>query len=124
MEKHSQGNSQMVVFEDLLPSMAERLSAEGLIQELCKGFRLLMDPCKGVITLESLRRNSLGLGLGSLEDDELRGMLQEGDLDGDGVLNEFEFCVLMFRLSPQLMEGSRQFLEEALENEDLSSFSP
>lgn len=102
-------------FEDLLPVMAEKLGGEGLIRELCNGFRLLMDGEKGVITLESLKRNAALLGLQELRDDELQSMLREGDLDGDGALNQMEFCVLMFRLSPDLMEESQFWLEQALE---------
>jgi hypothetical protein len=44
-------------------------------------------------------------------------MVKEGDLDGDGALNQMEFCVLMFRLSPELMQESRFWLEEAFEEE-------
>ncbi|KAL6330017.1 hypothetical protein AAG906_039932 [Vitis piasezkii] len=102
-------------FEDLLPVMAEKLGGEGLIRELCNGFRLLMDGEKGVITLESLKRNAALLGLQELRDDELQSMLREGDSDGDGALNQMEFCVLMFRLSPDLMEESQFWLEQALE---------
>ncbi|TXG67270.1 hypothetical protein EZV62_008545 [Acer yangbiense] len=45
-------------FEDLLPVMAKKLGGDGLIGELCNGFSLLMDRDKGVITFESLKRNS------------------------------------------------------------------
>ncbi|XP_043695812.1 calcium-binding protein KRP1-like [Telopea speciosissima] len=103
-----------VDFEDFLPTMAEKLGGEGLIGELCNGFRLLMDPNKEVITFESLKRNAALLGLQGLKDDELLSMLREGDMDGDGALNQMEFCVLMFRLSPELMEESESLLEEAL----------
>ncbi|KAI3456372.1 hypothetical protein Pfo_013035 [Paulownia fortunei] len=97
-----------VVFEDYFPSMVEKLGADGFLNELCKGFRLLMDCEKGVITLESLKKNSAVLGLQDVSDDELlRCMLKEGDLDGDGCLNQMEFCVLMFRLSPDLMNRAR-----------------
>ncbi|KAG6751360.1 hypothetical protein POTOM_045894 [Populus tomentosa] len=65
-------------FEDLLPVMANKLGGEGLIKELCNGFQLLMDKDRGVITMESLRRNSL---------------------------------------SPELMQESRFWLEEAFEEE-------
>ncbi|XP_059627330.1 calcium-binding protein KRP1-like [Cornus florida] len=106
-----------VVFEDFFPSMVEKLGAEGFLGELCNGFRLLMDGDKGVITFESLKRNSAALGLQGMSDDELMSMLKEGDLDGDGSLNQMEFCVLMFRLSPDLMEGSRRWLEVALAND-------
>nr|XP_016463296.1 PREDICTED: calcium-binding protein PBP1-like [Nicotiana tabacum] len=104
-------------FNDLLPLMAEKLGGDGLIGELCKGFQLLMDKDKDVITFESLKKNSALLGLQDLSDDDLKSMLKEGDFDGDGALNQMEFCVLMFRLSPELMEQSQFFLEEAL-NQD------
>ncbi|ONK74668.1 uncharacterized protein A4U43_C03F8900 [Asparagus officinalis] len=95
-----------IVFEDFLPSLAARLGPDGFIGELCKGFQLLMDSETGVITIESLKKNSMKLGLEGLGDDELEEMVREGDLDGDGVLDQMEFCVLMVRLSPELMEGS------------------
>ncbi|KAK7272322.1 hypothetical protein RJT34_28841 [Clitoria ternatea] len=106
-----------VEFEDLLPVIANKLGGEGLMKELCNGFQLLMDKDRGVITLESLRRNSALLGLHDLKEDELLGMMREGDLDGDGALTQMEFCVLMFRLSPQLMNASWFWLEEALQHE-------
>ncbi|KAL3522131.1 hypothetical protein ACH5RR_014965 [Cinchona calisaya] len=108
--------NEFVQFEDFFPSMVERLGAEGFLDELCNGFRLLMDQEKGLITLESLKKNSGFLGLQEMMNNEelLWSMIEEGDLDGDGNLNEMEFCVLMFRLSPELMKTSRMFLEEAL----------
>ncbi|XP_009341452.1 calcium-binding protein PBP1-like [Pyrus x bretschneideri] len=104
-------------FEDLLPVMADKLGGKGLIRELCNGFQLLMDKDKGVITLESLRRNSALLGLQNFREDELVSMVREGDMDGDGALNQMEFCVLMFRLSPELMEESWTWLEQAMQEE-------
>ncbi|KAJ4829779.1 poly(A)-binding protein binding protein [Turnera subulata] len=108
-------------FEDLLPVMANKLGGEGLIRELCNGFQVLMDKERGVITQASLKRNSALMGLQDLTDDQLASMVREGDLDGDGALNQMEFCVLMFRLSPELMQESRLWLEEALEEELLQS---
>ncbi|GLT51472.1 hypothetical protein SLA2020_248790 [Shorea laevis] len=40
-----------------------------------------------------------------------------GDFVGDGPLSQIEFCVLMFRLSPELMEASRFVFQEAIEQE-------
>ncbi|XP_030544372.2 calcium-binding protein PBP1-like [Rhodamnia argentea] len=111
------GVPKRVEFEDMLPTMAEKLGGDGLIRELCNGFELLMDRERGVITLESLRRNSAVLGLQDLREDELASMLREGDVDGDGVLSQMEFCVLMFRLSPELMEQSRAWFEKIVEEE-------
>lgn len=98
-------------FEDFLPSMAEKLGPDGLIRELCKGFELLMDRKRGLITLESLKRNAPRLGMERLGDDELVEMVREGDLDGDGALDQSEFCILMVRMSPQLMESSNRLLD-------------
>jgi Ca2+-binding EF-hand superfamily protein len=103
-----------VQFEDFLPSMARKLGVEGLIEELCKGFELLMDPGAGKITFRSLKRNAAMLGLGELRDDELSEMMREGDLDGDGALDQMEFCVLMVRLSPDLMDEPRRWLDDAV----------
>ncbi|CAL9017375.1 unnamed protein product [Prunus brigantina] len=89
-----------VEFVDYFPSMIARLGEEGFIGELCNGFVLLMDVEKGLITFESLKRNCVVLGLHDMGDDELVWMLMEGDLDGDGALSQMEFCILMFRLSP------------------------
>ncbi|CAN1220353.1 Calcium-binding protein PBP1 [Linum perenne] len=114
--------SKLGEFEDLLPVMADKLGGEGLIRELCNGFQLLMDKDRGVITPASLRLNAAVLGLQDLSEGEIAGMVSEGDLDGDGALNQMEFCVLMFRLSPDLMTESRALLEEALEDEFRDGF--
>ncbi|MBA0879581.1 hypothetical protein Goshw_004047 [Gossypium schwendimanii] len=103
-----------IVFEDFFPAMVDKLGAEGFMKELCNGFRLLMDGEKGMITFESLKRNLALLGLQDMDDDEVVCMLREGDLNGDGGLDEMEFCTLMFRLSPALMKSSKNLLEEAL----------
>eukprot|EP01018_Ginkgo_biloba_P006844 Gb_30622 [translate_table: standard] len=104
-------------FQDFLPIMAEKLGEDVFMTELCNGFRLLSDPKTGLITLDSLKKNSALLGLDSLTDSELRAMVQEGDLDGDGALNEHEFCILMVRLSPSFMVEAEKWLENALIDE-------
>lgn len=116
-------NGQGIDFEDLLPVMANKLGGEGLIKELCNGFDMLMDKDRGVITLESLKTNAAVLGLQDMKEDELVSMMREGDLDGDGALTQMEFCVLMFRLSPELMEESWFWLEEALQHELDNNYS-
>lgn len=113
----SSQNNPQPQFQDYLPFMANKLGGDGLIDELCNGFNLLKDSEKGVITFESLKRNSSLMGLNGFSDEDLRSMLLQGDFDGDGALNQLEFCVLMFRLSPELMEGSKLWLEEALQQE-------
>ncbi|KAL5726842.1 hypothetical protein ACHQM5_000092 [Ranunculus cassubicifolius] len=105
------------VYEDLLPVMVEKLDGEAFMNELCAGFRLLADPLTGLITKESLRKNSSLLGMEGMSKEELEEMVREGDLDGDGALNETEFCILMIRLSPEMMEDAEFWLERALQQE-------
>ncbi|XP_047336327.1 calcium-binding protein PBP1-like [Impatiens glandulifera] len=91
-------------FEDYFPSMIQMMGAEEFMRELCYGFCLLMDIEKGLITFESLKMNSVVLGLEDMRDDDIICMLAEGDLDGDGALNQMEFCILMCRLTPGLID--------------------
>ena len=104
-------------YEDLLPVMAEKLDVETFVAELCGGFRLLADPLKGLITPESLMRNSALLGMEGMSGEEAQGMVREGDIDGDGALNEMEFCTLMVRLSPAMMQDAEAWLQKALDQE-------
>ncbi|XP_031499134.2 calcium-binding protein KIC-like [Nymphaea colorata] len=101
-------------FQDFLPHMAEKLGADGLISELCNGFRLIMDPTRGLITWESLKRKAEALGMEGMTEEEAREMVREGDLDGDGALDQMEFCVLMVRLSPGLMERLWRSVDDSL----------
>ncbi|KAL9320500.1 hypothetical protein ACSQ67_012339 [Phaseolus vulgaris] len=104
-------------FEDLLPVMAEKLDVETFVSELCGGFKLLADPETGLISGESLMRNSALLGIGGMSKEEAEAMVRQGDLDGDGKLNETEFCILMLRLSPGIMEEAEAWLHKALQQE-------
>ncbi|XP_068651056.1 calcium-binding protein KIC-like [Aristolochia californica] len=104
-------------YEDLLPAMADKLDSEAFVGELCAGFRLLADPGRGVITSESLRRNSGVLGMEAMSKEEAEEMVKEGDLDGDGALNQKEFCILMVRLSPGMMQDAEAWLEKAIYEE-------
>lgn len=111
-----------IEYGDLLPLMAEKLDSETFVSELCCGFRLLADPMKGLITSESLRKNSALLGLVGMNEEESKDMIREGDLDGDGTLSEMEFCILMVRLSPDMMQEAEALLDEAIQEEIVSSY--
>ncbi|RDX69617.1 Calcium-binding protein KIC, partial [Mucuna pruriens] len=104
-------------FEDLLPVMAEKLDVESFVAELCGGFKLLADQEKGLITSESLRTNSALLGMEGMSKEDAEAMVRQGDLDGDGKLNQTEFCILMVRLSPGIMEDAESWLEKAIDEE-------
>lgn len=117
MEKFQKELSVTMEYEDLLPVMAEKLDVETFVAELCGGFRLLADPTKGLITSESLRKNSSLLGMEGMSKEDAQAMVREGDVDGDGSLNEMEFCILMVRLSPEMMEDAEAWLHKALDHE-------
>ncbi|KAM0017128.1 putative calcium-binding protein KIC/PBP1/KRP1 [Helianthus debilis subsp. tardiflorus] len=104
-------------YQDLLPVMAEKLEVSTFMEELCGGFRVLAEEKIGLITPESLRKNSRYLGMEGMSKEDAEGMVLEGDLDGDGYLNETEFCILMVRLSPEMMEDAEMWLEKAIEDE-------
>ncbi|GJN18854.1 hypothetical protein PR202_gb06060 [Eleusine coracana subsp. coracana] len=105
-------------YEDLMPVMADRLGTAGLLSELRAGFRLLADPARGAITADSLRRGAAAaLGVAGMTPEEAAAMVREGDGDGDGVLSEAEFCVLMVRLSPGIMDDAEAWLDEAIADE-------
>ncbi|KAK9743196.1 hypothetical protein RND81_03G223700 [Saponaria officinalis] len=117
MEYKKNENKTTAEYEDLLPVMAEKLDVETFMEELCGGFRVLADTRTGLITPESLRKSSPLLGLETMSRDEAEAMVREGDLNGDGALDETEFCILMVRLSPGMMEDAQTWLEKALQVE-------
>ncbi|KAH7519452.1 calcium-binding protein KIC [Ziziphus jujuba] len=120
MEQNQTGGGKISTsteYEDLLPVMAEKLDVDNFMSELCKGFQLLAEPGRGLITAGSLRKNSALLGMEGMSKEDAEAMVREGDLDGDGALNETEFCILMVRLSPGMMEDAEAWLEKAIDQE-------
>ncbi|KAL2478659.1 Calcium-binding protein KIC [Forsythia ovata] len=95
--------------------MAEKLDVDAFVEELCGGFRVLADPTGGLITPASLQKNSAFLGFEGMSKEDAEAMVREGDIDGDGALNEKEFCILMVRLSPGMMEDAETWLEKAIQ---------
>ncbi|KAK9758098.1 hypothetical protein RND81_01G206700 [Saponaria officinalis] len=120
-KKKGELNKMSEEYEDLLQIMAEKLDVDTFMSELCNGFKILADTKKGLITAESLRKNSTLLGMEKMSRDEAEAMVREGDIDGDGALNEKEFCVLMVRLSPEMMNHAGVWLDKALHFELTSS---
>eukprot|EP00249_Psilotum_nudum_P034495 c53611_g1_i1 orf=168-647(+) len=101
-------------FQDVLPVMLERLGPKRFMEELLKGFDLLADPSTSTVTIASLKRNSEFLGLEEVTDEEVHAMVVEGDLDGDGALNHYEFCIQIIKASPSMRAQAEEWLEEIL----------
>lgn len=108
-------------YQDLLPVMVDKLDAQTFVAELCAGFRLLADPAKGLITAPSLQKNCALLGLEGMSGEDAAAMVEEGDLDGDGALSQIEFCILMVRLSPAIMDDAETWLDKAINQSSSSS---
>ncbi|KAL2654132.1 hypothetical protein R1flu_022260 [Riccia fluitans] len=106
-----------ICFHDFLPIMVQKIGQEDFMKELCSGFRMLADPRTNTITIPSLKKNARRLGLEGMTDQEFREMISQGDIDGDGVLSEKEFCVLMIRSSPALLAQAETWLLDALDEE-------
>ncbi|XP_073101278.1 calcium-binding protein KIC-like [Elaeis guineensis] len=115
--------------EDLMPMMAEKLEAEEFLRELCgvagggAVFWQLVDPERGLITGESLRRNAAALGMEGMTAEDAAVMVREGDLDGHRTLHKTNFYILMVRLGPGMMEDAEAWLDKAIARELTKPFS-
>ncbi|KAB8336792.1 hypothetical protein FH972_021101 [Carpinus fangiana] len=70
--------------------MAERMLARDPRDEILRAFELFDEGGKGKISLQDLRRVARELGEG-LQEEELVAMIEEFDLDGDGMIDREEF---------------------------------
>jgi len=80
--------------EQFVDMMASRLIEKDARDEIAKAFRLFDDDETGKITFQNLKRVAKELGE-TITDEELRDMIHEADLDGDGQVNEEEFYRIM-----------------------------
>ncbi|KAL0720245.1 hypothetical protein Bca4012_034844 [Brassica carinata] len=64
-------------YEDMLPIMGEKMDVDEFVSELCKGFSLLSDPERDLITAERLRRNSSILGIEVMRKEDAEARLQK-----------------------------------------------
>lgn len=70
--------------------MATRILTRDPRDEINRAFDLFDEGAKGAISLADLRRVARELGEG-LQEEELRAMIDEFDLDGDGAISRDEF---------------------------------
>ncbi|KAI0977830.1 hypothetical protein GJ496_002700 [Pomphorhynchus laevis] len=85
-----------ISFKSFMDIVAYKLDEKGTGEELARTFRLFTDPKRNVITVDSLKHVVEKIG----EDvtvEELKEMMEEADLDGNGVVDLNEFIQMMRR---------------------------
>ncbi|CAD7086317.1 unnamed protein product [Hermetia illucens] len=85
-------------FADFLQLMSVKMAEKDTKEEILKAFRLFDDDDTGKISFKNLKRVARELGE-NLTDEELREMIDEADLDGDGEVNQEEFLRIMKKTS-------------------------
>ncbi|KAF2460466.1 hypothetical protein BDY21DRAFT_280408 [Lineolata rhizophorae] len=76
--------------QNFMTIMASRIVARDPREEILRAFNLFDEGGKGNIDLADLRRVARELGEG-LQEEELRAMIEEFDMDGDGAISQDEF---------------------------------
>lgn len=85
-------------YADFLQLMKVKMSERDSNEEILKAFRLFDDEDNGIISFANLKRVANELGE-DLNDEELREMISEADLDGKGHVNQEEFLRIMKKTS-------------------------
>ncbi|XP_053787484.1 calcium-binding protein 4 isoform X1 [Vidua chalybeata] len=83
-----------ITFEDFNEVVTDWILDRDPLEEILKAFKLFDDDDSGKISLRNLRRVARELGE-NMSDEELRGMIEEFDKDGDGEINQEEFIAIM-----------------------------
>lgn len=87
-----------ISYADFLQLMTVKMTEKDSNEEILKAFRLFDDDDTGTISFKNLKRVAKELGE-NLTDEELKEMIEEADLDGDGEVNQDEFLRIMKKTS-------------------------
>lgn len=101
VEKIDHDSSGKISFSDFIYLMTLKMGESDTKEEILKAFRLFDDDCTGKISFNNLKRVARELGE-HLNDEELKEMISEADLNGDGEVDEEEFLKIIKRT--QLIE--------------------
>merc|ERR1711998_300222 len=91
LDKDSDGT---IDFQEFLTLIAGKMSTKDLKDDMIKAFKLFDADGVGKISFKNLKAVAKELGE-SMSDEDLQGMMDEADTDGDGAINEEEFLKVM-----------------------------
>ncbi|KAF6022218.1 CETN3 [Bugula neritina] len=94
LRDYDRNNSGKICFEDFNEVVTDMMLDRDPQEEMAKAFQLFDDDTSGKISLRNLRRVARDLGE-EIDDDELRAMIDEFDLDQDGEISMEEFVTIM-----------------------------
>ncbi|KAF3922743.1 Caltractin [Orbilia brochopaga] len=89
------GNSSRLLIgrEDFITVATQKMLNRDPLEEIRRAYTMFDEDGKGGISIADLRRIAKDIGE-NLEEDEIRAMIEEFDLDGDGLINEQEFIAI------------------------------
>ncbi|KAM0754898.1 EF-hand [Meredithblackwellia eburnea MCA 4105] len=92
--RDASGDQTFINFEQFHRTMEQMILDRDPMEELRRAFKLFDDDNTGRISVRNLKKVARDLGE-SLGDEELKAMIDEFDLDGDGEISEQEFINIM-----------------------------
>ncbi|KAF3179059.1 Calcium-binding component of the spindle pole body (SPB) half-bridge [Orbilia oligospora] len=89
------GNSTRLLIgrEDFITVATQKMLSRDPLEEIRRAYTMFDEDGKGGISIADLRRIAKDIGE-NLEEEEIRAMIEEFDLDGDGLINEQEFIAI------------------------------
>ncbi|CAF0846934.1 unnamed protein product [Adineta ricciae] len=94
MRDYDRQGKNKITFQDFHEVASEMMFQRDSRDEILKAFKLFDDDEAGKISLKKLRRVARELG-DNINENELKAMIDEFDLDGDGEINFDEFLAML-----------------------------
>lgn len=93
IQDHDRQGRRMINYEDFSQVMSAKIASRDPLEEIRRAFKLFDSDGSGKISFANLKRVAQELGE-NLDDEELRAMIDEFDLDQDGEIDEDEFIAI------------------------------
>ncbi|CAF3383410.1 unnamed protein product [Rotaria sp. Silwood1] len=94
MHDYDRQGTNKITYHDFHEVAGEMVLQRDLHEEILKAFKLFDDDETGKISLKKLRRIAREIG-DNVNEEELKAMIDEFDLDGDGEINFDEFMAML-----------------------------